>query len=64
VGKNVKNFNVGDRVFTVNSDTGTYAEYALSSPVFTFKLNDLLSFEEGSGLGVPYFTAYRALFIK
>lgn len=86
LGKNVKNFSVGDRVFTVNSDTGTYAEYALSMPVFTFKLNEKLSFEAGSGLGVslihfqlktqtvhfikslylqvPYFTAYRALFIK
>lgn len=64
VGKNVKKFKVGDRVFTVNSDTGTYAEYTLSTPISTFRLEDNLSFEEGSSLGVPYFSAYRALFIK
>lgn len=55
---------VGDRVFTVNSDTGTYAEYTLSTSISTFKLEENLSFEEGSSLGVPYFSAYRALFIK
>lgn len=64
VGKNVKNFEIGDRVFTTNSDTGTYAEYTLSTPMYTFKLADNLTFEEGSALGVPYFTAYRSLFIK
>lgn len=32
--------------------------------MYTFKLDDSLSFEEGSALGIPYFTAYRALFIK
>jgi len=64
VGKNVNKFKVGDRVFTLNSDTGTYAEYALASPSFTFALGDELSFEQGSSLGIPYFTAYRALFIK
>jgi len=64
IGKNVKNFNVGDRVFTTNSDTGTYAEYTLSTPMYTFKLADNLTFEEGSVLGIPYFTAYRSLFIK
>ena len=52
---------VGDRVFTTNSDTGTYAEYALSTPGFTFKLADELSFEEGSAIGVPYFTVRKLL---
>ncbi|CAF0822396.1 unnamed protein product [Brachionus calyciflorus] len=64
VGKNIKNFKVGDRVFTCNSDSGTYAEYTISKPMYTFKLDDSLSFEEGSALGIPYFTAYRALFLK
>ena len=64
VGKNVTKFNVGDRVYTTNSDSGTYAEYTVSKPGFTFKLEENLSFEEGSAIGIPYFTAYRALFIK
>ena len=55
---------VGDRVFTTNSDTGCYAQYALSTPMYTFKLADSLTFEEGSALGVPFFTAYRSLFTK
>ena len=52
LGKNVKGFKVGERVFTVNSDSGTYAQYALAAPLFTFKLSDNLSFEQGSGIGV------------
>lgn len=64
VGQNIKDFKVGDRVFTTNSDTGTYAEYCLSNPMYTFKLADCLSYEEGSAIGIPYFTAYRSLFIK
>lgn len=64
VGKNVSNFKVGDRVFTANTDTGSYAEYTLSNPMYTFKLDEKLSFEEGSALGIPYFTAYRSLFMK
>ena len=43
-------------MFTTSSNTGTYAEYTLSSPQFTFKLADELTFEEGSAIGVPYFT--------
>ncbi len=55
---------VGDRVFTTNSVSGTYAEYTVSVPHYTFRLDDSLSFEEGSAIGVPYFTAYKALFLK
>jgi NADPH2:quinone reductase len=47
---------VGDRVFTTNTETGSYAEYTLSKAMFTFRLDDSLSFEEGSALGIPYFT--------
>ncbi len=64
VGENIKEFKVGDRVFTTNSDTGTYAEYTLGNPIHTFKLPDCLSYEEGSAIGIPYFTAYRSLFLK
>ena len=46
--------------------TGTYAEYALcnANTVFPIPGGNKLSFEKASGLGVPYFTAYRALFQK
>jgi len=54
----------GDRVFTVNTITGTYAEYCVARPEFVFPLPPNVSFEQGSALGVPYFTAYRALVIK
>ena len=55
---------VGDRVFTVNAVTGTYADYCAPRCDFVFPLPENVSFEEGSALGVPYFTAYRALVIK
>ncbi|KAK6195301.1 hypothetical protein SNE40_000761 [Patella caerulea] len=64
VGKNVKNFKVGDRVFTTCSQgSGTYAEYTVSSPLYVAHLGDTLSFEEGAGIGVPYYTAYKTLCI-
>lgn len=52
----------GDRVYTVNTVTGSYAEYAVANEHHVFKLHDALSFSQGAALGVPYFTAYRALF--
>lgn len=55
---------MGDRVFTVNTITGTYAEYCVARCDFVFPLPKNLTFEQGSALGVPYFTAYRALVIK
>lgn len=49
-------------MFTANSDSGTYAEYTLSKFGFTFKLDDHFNFEEGSAIGVPYFTVLNNLF--
>ncbi|CAF0908510.1 unnamed protein product [Rotaria sordida] len=64
VGSDVTKFKAGDRVFTVNTITGTYAEYCVARADFVFPLPSNISFEQGSALGVPYFTAYRALIIK
>ncbi|CAF1316800.1 unnamed protein product [Rotaria sp. Silwood1] len=64
VGDEVTKFKVGDRVFTVNTITGTYAEYCVANCNSVFPLPSNISFEEGSALGTPYFTAYRALIIK
>jgi NADPH2:quinone reductase len=57
-------FQTGDRVFTLKVTSGTYAEYCVAPAELVFPLPSNISFEEGSGLGVPYFTAYRALVIK
>jgi NADPH2:quinone reductase len=64
VGAEVTKFKVGDRVFTMKSVSGTYAEYSTAHAEHVFPLPTHVSFEEGSALGVPYFTAYRALVIK
>ncbi|CAF0808732.1 unnamed protein product [Rotaria sordida] len=64
VGDDVTKFEVGDRVFTVKTVTGAYAEYCVAHCDSVFSLPSNISFEEGSALGTPYFTAYRALVIK
>lgn len=59
VGESVKNVKVGDRVW-YGSEADSTAEYvAVNRP---FELPEGVSFEEGASLGVPYLTAYRALF--
>ncbi|RYX82779.1 NADPH:quinone reductase [bacterium] len=64
VGEGVENWNVGDRVFTGRSISGSYAEFTLCSADMVFCLPDHISFEQGAALGVPYATAHRALFGK
>ena len=64
IGADVTKHKVGDRVFTVKTITGTYAEYCVANANHVFNLPPNVSFEEGSALGTPYFTAYRALVIK
>ncbi|XP_074077269.1 quinone oxidoreductase isoform X2 [Macrotis lagotis] len=61
VGQNVKNFKRGDRVFTTKTVTGGYAEYTIAANSTVFPLPDKLSFNQGASIGIPYFTAYRAL---
>lgn len=52
----------GERVYTSGAVTGTYAELALCPADHVHRLPDALSFSEGAAVGVPYATAYRALF--
>jgi NADPH2:quinone reductase len=52
----------GDRVYTSGSLTGTYAELALCPAAEVHPLPASLSFAAGAAIGVPYTTAYRALF--
>ena len=53
---------VGDRVYTSGSLTGTYAERALCRVEQVHALPLAIGFAAGAALGVPYATAYRALF--
>lgn len=54
----------GDRVFCTYTKAGTYAEFALADETQTFHLSEKLSFEQGAGMGIPFFTAYKALMYK
>jgi NADPH2:quinone reductase len=64
VGSNVTKFKTGDRVYTANSVSGTYAEYTLCEEVDLGRLPENVTFEQGAGIWTPYATAYRALFQK
>ena len=52
----------GNRVYTAGALTGTYAEFVLCSPQQIHRLPEKISFAQGAALGVPYATAWRALF--
>jgi len=62
VGSNVKRFKVGDRVYTNGSIAGVCAELALCPESRVHHLPSQISFAQGAAIGVPYGTAYRALF--
>jgi NADPH2:quinone reductase len=51
----------GDRVYTAQTLTGAYAEYALALEDQVHSLPKNISFEQGAGVWVPYGTAYHAL---
>ena len=65
VGEGVDGWKAGDRVYvagTVGRGLGTYAARTLCAPSQIHPLPDHLSFEEGAAVGIPYGTAWRALF--
>jgi NADPH:quinone reductase len=70
VGANVKTVAVGDRVFlhgTAAEHThghygGAYAAKAVCRLDHIYRLPPSISFAQGAAMGVPYATAYRALF--
>ena len=67
-GSDVQNVKVGDRVyFSGTADgraSGAYARQALCTIDQVHRLPSHVSFAEGAGVGVPYVTAWRALFDK
>jgi NADPH2:quinone reductase len=69
VGSDVKHLKHGDRVYIANDNTsiagvGTYAELAICPPSQLHRLPGRISYGQGAALGVPYGTAYRALFFR
>ena len=67
VGTGVTGFKAGDRVYIAGvgntvAGAGTYAERALCAPSQLHPLPARAAFGQGAALGVPYCTAYRALF--
>jgi NADPH:quinone reductase len=64
VGGQVTRFREGDRVYTSGTLTGAYAELALCKETQVHPLPEAVSIEQGAAMGIPYATAYRALFHK
>uniref|UniRef100_A0A8C5DCJ9 Enoyl reductase (ER) domain-containing protein n=1 Tax=Gouania willdenowi TaxID=441366 RepID=A0A8C5DCJ9_GOUWI len=64
VGDGVTTLKVGDRVFTTDTESGGYAEFTVAAEDCVYKLPDALDFVQGAAIGIPYFTAYRALVHK
>ena len=62
VGAEVTRVRIGARVYIARTLSGTYAERALCLETQVYTLPDAVSFAQGACVGVPYATAYRALF--
>jgi NADPH2:quinone reductase len=62
VGTGVKSVKAGDRVYTARTVTGAYAEYTITLENQVHALPGKVNFAQGSGIYVPYGTAYFALF--
>jgi len=62
IGPGVKHLKVNDSVYVAGSISGTYAEQVLCKVSQVHPLPEKVSFEQGAAIGVPYATAYFALF--
>src|SRR5215471_12000943 len=62
VGDSVKKVKRGDRVYTTQTLSGAYAEYALALEQQVHLLPARASFSQGAGVWVPYGTAYHGLY--
>ncbi|MBI2822005.1 MAG: NADPH:quinone reductase [Acidobacteria bacterium] len=62
VGKGVRRFAPGDRVYTAGTVSGSYAELALCREPQVHPLPAQITFAQGAAVHIPYATAYRALF--
>lgn len=64
VGSGVQRVGSGDRVYVAGNVTGSYAEQVVCLESQAHSLPKNASFQQGAAMGVPYGTAYRALFQK
>ena len=64
MGEGVTKVRPSDRVYVYRSLTGAYAEKALCTEAQVHALAKNVSYAQGAALGVPYVTAYRAMFHK
>ena len=62
VGDGVVGVVAGDRVYTSETVTGAYAEFALCNAARVHPLPASVSYAQGAAVGVPYATSWRALF--
>jgi NADPH2:quinone reductase len=64
-GSGVEHLVPGQRVYLIGTVAGAFgacAELAVCEPAQVHPLPDSVSFEQGAAVGVPYATAYRAIF--
>ena len=63
-GEGATHVKVGDRVYGARCLSGSYAEQALFDALHVQPLPDSLTFSQGASIGIPYVTAYGALFLR
>lgn len=65
VGENVKDFKVGDRVFSLalsgKGTSGGFADIAVIEEKYLYHLPDEITFEQGAAIPMIFFTAYSML---
>lgn len=64
IGPGVRRFKGGECVYVSASISGTYAEKVLCNESAVHALPKTINVQQGAAIGVPYATAYRALFIR
>lgn len=62
VGEGVTRVSAGASVYVAGTISGAYAQQALCNDSQVHRLPSHITFEQGAAVGVPYATAYRALF--
>lgn len=62
IGEGVKRVSPGQGVYVAGTISGAYAQHALCAQSQVHPLPSNLTFEQGAAVGIPYSTAYRALF--
>jgi NADPH2:quinone reductase len=63
-GESVKGISLGMRVYCAGTLSGAYAEKVACDQHQVHRLPEHVSFVQGAAVGVPYATAYRALFYR